>query len=82
MLCLFQAADHSYSCALERSFLYHGRMYVSAWHICFHSNVFSKQMKVSFLSLVFIREFDFTCIKIFSKLLFLACCSTYPWGKG
>ncbi|KAF6152465.1 hypothetical protein GIB67_035533 [Kingdonia uniflora] len=37
--------DHSYSCALERSFLYHGRMYVSAWHICFHSNVFSKQMK-------------------------------------
>ncbi|URE04568.1 hypothetical protein MUK42_18903 [Musa troglodytarum] len=41
-----QVADHSYSCALERSFLYHGRMYVSAWHICFHSNVFSKQMKV------------------------------------
>ncbi|THG01491.1 hypothetical protein TEA_022282 [Camellia sinensis var. sinensis] len=39
-------AAHSYSCALERSFLYHGRMYVSAWHICFHSNVFSKQMKV------------------------------------
>ncbi|CAN1857784.1 BAG-associated GRAM protein 1 [Linum perenne] len=41
-----QVAEHSYSCALERSFLYHGRMYVSAWHICFHSNVFSKQMKV------------------------------------
>ncbi|PWZ37001.1 BAG-associated GRAM protein 1 [Zea mays] len=38
--------DHSYSCALERSFLYHGRMYVSSWHICFHSNVFSKQIKV------------------------------------
>ncbi|GER40453.1 C2 domain-containing family protein [Striga asiatica] len=38
--------EHSYSCALERSFLYHGRMYVSTWHICFHSNVFSKQMKV------------------------------------
>ncbi|MQL95355.1 hypothetical protein Taro_028018 [Colocasia esculenta] len=38
--------DHSYSCALERSFLYHGRMYISAWHICFHSNVFSKQMKI------------------------------------
>ncbi|XP_047270819.1 BAG-associated GRAM protein 1 isoform X4 [Capsicum annuum] len=37
---------HSYSCALERSFLYHGRMYVSTWHICFHSNVFSKQIKV------------------------------------
>ncbi|KAJ6792009.1 BAG-associated GRAM protein 1 isoform X1 [Iris pallida] len=41
-----QVVDHSYSCALERSFLYHGRMYVSAWHICFHSNVFSKQIKV------------------------------------
>ncbi|WOL16092.1 BAG-associated GRAM protein 1 [Canna indica] len=41
-----EGVDHSYSCALERSFLYHGRMYVSAWHICFHSNVFSKQMKV------------------------------------
>ncbi|KAF3968528.1 hypothetical protein CMV_007596 [Castanea mollissima] len=41
-----EVVQHSYSCALERSFLYHGRMYVSAWHICFHSNVFSKQMKV------------------------------------
>ncbi|KAF2300347.1 hypothetical protein GH714_012241 [Hevea brasiliensis] len=41
-----EIGEHSYSCALERSFLYHGRMYVSAWHICFHSNVFSKQMKV------------------------------------
>nr|KJB27828.1 hypothetical protein B456_005G012300 [Gossypium raimondii] len=41
-----EVVEHSYSCALERSFLYHGRMYVSAWHICFHSNVFSKQMKV------------------------------------
>ncbi|KAH9316473.1 hypothetical protein KI387_025100, partial [Taxus chinensis] len=41
-----EVAENSYSCALERSFLYHGRLYVSAWHICFHSNVFSKQMKV------------------------------------
>lgn len=41
-----EVLEHSYSCALERSFLYHGRMYVSAWHICFHSNVFSKQIKV------------------------------------
>ncbi|KAF3451047.1 hypothetical protein FNV43_RR07136 [Rhamnella rubrinervis] len=41
-----EVVEHSYSCALERSFLYHGRMYVSQWHICFHSNVFSKQMKV------------------------------------
>lgn len=37
---------HSYSCALERSFLYQGRMYVSTSNICFHSNVFAKQMKV------------------------------------
>jgi hypothetical protein len=37
---------HSFSCALERSFLYHGRVYLSAWNICFHSNVFAKQMKV------------------------------------
>ncbi|PIA29640.1 hypothetical protein AQUCO_05800037v1 [Aquilegia coerulea] len=41
-----EVVEHSYSCALERSFLYHGRLYVSSWHICFHSNVFSKQMKV------------------------------------
>ncbi|KAH9314141.1 hypothetical protein KI387_022768, partial [Taxus chinensis] len=41
-----ELVEHSYSCALERSFLYHGRMYVSALHICFHSNIFSKQMKV------------------------------------
>ncbi|KAL3700236.1 hypothetical protein R1sor_018258 [Riccia sorocarpa] len=37
---------HSYSCALERSFLYHGRMFVSDQNICFHSNVFAKQLKV------------------------------------
>ncbi|KAG6393637.1 hypothetical protein SASPL_147881 [Salvia splendens] len=48
-----EIVEHSYSCALERSFLYHGRMYVSAWHICFHSNVFSKQMKVNFSFLLF-----------------------------
>ncbi|XP_044499501.1 BAG-associated GRAM protein 1-like isoform X2 [Mangifera indica] len=41
-----EVVERKYSCALERSFLYHGRMYVSAWHICFHSNVFSKQIKV------------------------------------
>ncbi|XP_073395315.1 BAG-associated GRAM protein 1 isoform X1 [Physcomitrium patens] len=41
-----EVIEHSYSCALERSFLYHGRMYLSAWHICFHSNVFAKQMKI------------------------------------
>ncbi|CAI9263073.1 unnamed protein product [Lactuca saligna] len=41
-----EVVEQSYSCAMERSFLYHGRMYVSAWYICFHSNIFSKQMKV------------------------------------
>ncbi|XP_072970237.1 BAG-associated GRAM protein 1-like isoform X3 [Typha angustifolia] len=41
-----EVIHHSYSCALERSFLYHGRMYISAWHLCFHSNVFHKQLKV------------------------------------
>eukprot|EP00850_Spirogloea_muscicola_P000883 SM000003S11128 [mRNA] locus=s3:1164169:1170142:+ [translate_table: standard] len=37
---------HTFSCGLERSFLYHGRMYISAWHICFHSNLFKKQLKM------------------------------------
>eukprot|EP00250_Pteridium_aquilinum_P012317 c20652_g1_i1 orf=396-2258(+) len=41
-----EVVEHSYSCAMERSFLYHGRMYVSTSKICFHSNVFAKQMKV------------------------------------
>lgn len=41
--------EHSYSCAMERSFLYHGRMYLSASHVCFHSNVFAKQLKVSLM---------------------------------
>ncbi|KAL6899620.1 hypothetical protein ACP4OV_006278 [Aristida adscensionis] len=36
----------SYSCALERSFLHHGRMYISQWHLCFHCSVFSKQLNV------------------------------------
>ncbi|XP_064998914.1 BAG-associated GRAM protein 1-like [Musa acuminata AAA Group] len=55
---------HSYSCALERSFLYHGRMYVSAWHICFHSNVFSKQMKVviPFGDIYVIKRSQHACI--------------------
>ncbi|CAJ1939339.1 unnamed protein product [Sphenostylis stenocarpa] len=41
-----EGVDHSYTCALETSFLYHGHMYVSASCICFYSNVFFKQMKV------------------------------------
>ncbi|CAL9184464.1 unnamed protein product [Musa hybrid cultivar] len=60
----FQVICHSYSCALERSFLYHGRMYVSAWHICFHSNVFSKQMKVviPFGDIYVIKRSQHACI--------------------
>lgn len=41
-----EAFEQSFSCAMERSFLYHGRMYVFTSKICFHSNIFSKQMKV------------------------------------
>ncbi|CAM0945315.1 unnamed protein product [Alopecurus aequalis] len=41
-----EIVHHSYSCALERSFLHYGRMIISSWHLCFHSNVFSKQLNV------------------------------------
>ncbi|KAF8653379.1 hypothetical protein HU200_062306 [Digitaria exilis] len=41
-----EIVHQSYSCALERCFLHHGRMYISQWHLCFHSNVFSKQLNV------------------------------------
>ncbi|XP_028242315.1 BAG-associated GRAM protein 1-like [Glycine soja] len=41
-----EVIDHRYICALETSFLYQGDMYVSAWNICFYSNMFSKEMKV------------------------------------
>ncbi|KAJ1279896.1 hypothetical protein BS78_04G190300 [Paspalum vaginatum] len=41
-----EIVHQSYSCALERCFLQHGRMYISQWHLCFHSNVFSKQLNV------------------------------------
>ncbi|KZV48473.1 hypothetical protein F511_18279 [Dorcoceras hygrometricum] len=64
--------EHSYSCALERSFLYHGRMYVSTWHICFHSNVFSKQMKViiPFGDIDEVHNFLFPCYtRIFFMLM-------------
>ena len=46
VLYFFQIIENSFSCAMERSFLYQGRMYVSASNICFHSNVFAKQLKV------------------------------------
>ncbi|TVT99119.1 hypothetical protein EJB05_20903, partial [Eragrostis curvula] len=41
-----EIVHHSYSCALEKSFLHHGRMYISEWHLCFQSCVFSKQLNV------------------------------------
>ncbi|RZC03901.1 BAG-associated GRAM protein 1 isoform B [Glycine soja] len=41
-----EVIDHRYICALETSFLYQGDMYVSAWNICFYSNMFSKEMKI------------------------------------
>ncbi|KAL1290363.1 hypothetical protein AAHE18_20G123800 [Arachis hypogaea] len=49
-----EVIDHSYSCALVGSLLYHGRMYVSAWHICFHSNVL-KELKIQRIQHVFIN---------------------------
>ncbi|XP_047079704.1 BAG-associated GRAM protein 1-like [Lolium rigidum] len=45
-LVYLQIVHHSYSCALERSFLHCGRMCISSWHLCFHSNVFVKQLNV------------------------------------
>ncbi|KAF7021866.1 hypothetical protein CFC21_034746 [Triticum aestivum] len=41
-----EIVHHSYSCALERSFLRYGRMCISSWHLCFQSHVFSKQLNV------------------------------------
>ncbi|KAM0886371.1 hypothetical protein ACQ4PT_029735 [Festuca glaucescens] len=41
-----EIVHHNYFCALERSFLHCGRMCISSWHLCFHSNVFSKQLNV------------------------------------
>ncbi|PNT69005.1 hypothetical protein BRADI_3g48261v3 [Brachypodium distachyon] len=41
-----EIVQHSYSCALERCFLHYGRMYISSWHLCFHSKVFAKQLNV------------------------------------
>jgi hypothetical protein len=45
-LCI-QIVHHSYSCALERSFLHHGHIYISQWHMHFYSCVFFKQLNVS-----------------------------------
>ncbi|VAI46807.1 unnamed protein product [Triticum turgidum subsp. durum] len=51
-----EIVHHSYSCALERSFLRYGRMCISSWHLCFQSHVFSKQLNVSTIPLQDIYE--------------------------
>lgn len=35
-----------FSCAWQREMPYHGRLYVSSHHICFHSNLLLKDIKV------------------------------------
>ncbi|TMS09525.1 GRAM domain-containing protein 2B [Larimichthys crocea] len=37
---------HSFTCALQKEVLYHGKMYISENHICFHSSVLLKDTKV------------------------------------
>ncbi|XP_056089866.1 GRAM domain-containing protein 2B-like isoform X2 [Rhinichthys klamathensis goyatoka] len=38
--------EHVFTCALHKEVLYHGKMYVSRQHICFHSSVLLKDTKV------------------------------------
>ncbi|XP_039544705.1 GRAM domain-containing protein 2B isoform X2 [Pimephales promelas] len=38
--------DQVFTCALHKELLYHGKMYVSRQHICFHSSVLLKDTKV------------------------------------
>ncbi|KAK9980335.1 hypothetical protein ABG768_013705, partial [Culter alburnus] len=38
--------EHVFSCALHKEVIYHGKMYVSYHHICFHSSVLLKETKV------------------------------------
>nr|XP_032806765.1 GRAM domain-containing protein 2A-like isoform X2 [Petromyzon marinus] len=37
----------TYSCALKKDFLYHGKMFVSQNWICFHSRIIHKQLQVT-----------------------------------
>ncbi|KAK7163830.1 hypothetical protein R3I93_007796 [Phoxinus phoxinus] len=38
--------QHVFTCALHKELIYHGKMYVSRQHICFHSSVLLKDTKV------------------------------------
>ncbi|XP_077086598.1 GRAM domain-containing protein 2B, partial [Siphateles boraxobius] len=38
--------EHVFSCALHKELIYHGKMFVSRQHICFHSSVLLKDIKV------------------------------------
>ncbi|XP_067309478.1 GRAM domain-containing protein 2B isoform X2 [Pseudorasbora parva] len=42
--------EHVFSCALHKEMIYHGKMYVSHRHICFHSSVLLKETKVMILT--------------------------------
>ncbi|XP_044074231.1 GRAM domain-containing protein 2A-like isoform X2 [Siniperca chuatsi] len=37
---------HSFTCALQKEVLYHGKLFVSETHVCFHSSVLLKDTKV------------------------------------
>ncbi|XP_045908337.1 GRAM domain-containing protein 2B-like isoform X2 [Micropterus dolomieu] len=37
---------HSFTCALQKEVLYHGKLFVSENHVCFHSSVLLKDTKV------------------------------------
>uniref|UniRef100_A0A3B1JCQ0 GRAM domain-containing protein n=1 Tax=Astyanax mexicanus TaxID=7994 RepID=A0A3B1JCQ0_ASTMX len=36
----------AFTCAIQKEVLYHGRMYISEHHVCFHSSVLLKETKV------------------------------------
>ncbi|KAL1281180.1 hypothetical protein QQF64_015780 [Cirrhinus molitorella] len=38
--------EHVHTCALQKEVIYHGKMYLSNRHICFHSSVLLKETKV------------------------------------
>ncbi|KAM9323291.1 uncharacterized protein KZ484_021384 isoform 3-T3 [Pholidichthys leucotaenia] len=42
---------HTFTCALQKEVLYHGKLFVSENHVCFHSSVLLKDTKYSFVSL-------------------------------
>ncbi|XP_051554637.1 GRAM domain-containing protein 2B-like isoform X2 [Myxocyprinus asiaticus] len=38
--------EHAFTCALQKEVIYHGKMFVSNQHICFHSSVLLKETKI------------------------------------